>query len=323
MTLRKANPENIREAAAILQQGGLVAFPTETVYGLGANALNPAAVAQIFEVKNRPFFDPLIVHVADRSEVEKFAFVSEQAKQLLEVFCPGPLTLVLKRKNNIPDLVTSGLPTVAIRVPAHPVALALIRESGFPIAAPSANPFGFLSPTTAQHVEASLGDKVAMVLDGGVCETGVESTIVDVSGEKPALLRPGGIPVEEIERVIGFLEVPEAGTKPTAPGQLEQHYAPRTPLRILSLDQIVKHPKLSSAGILLLKNAREKISAKACEVLSPKGSLNEAAQNLFAALHRLDESGADVIFAEPVPETGLGRAIMDRLRRAAASRGGH
>ena len=297
-----------------------MAFPTETVYGLGADALNPAAVVRIFEAKNRPFFDPLIVHVANRSEVEKYAVVSEKAELLMQAFWPGPLTLVLPRKDAIADLVTSGLPTVAIRVPAHPVALALIRECGFPIAAPSANPFGFLSPTTAVHVEESLGSKVDMILDGGPCETGVESTIVDLSGEHPAILRPGGLAAEEIESKIGPLSAAAVSAKPTAPGQLLQHYAPRTALKILPLGQILTYPGLSKAGVLLLKTAPEKIPAKACEVLSAQGSLSEAAQNLFAALHRLDASGAEIILAEPVPETGLGLAIMDRLKRASHSR---
>lgn len=321
MTLQKANPETILAAAAILRKGGLVAFPTETVYGLGADALNPAAVARIFEVKNRPFFDPLIVHTTDRFSAGKFADVSELAARLMENFWPGPLTLVMKKKEGVPDLVTSGLPTVAIRVPSHPVALALLRAAGCPIAAPSANPFGFLSPTTAEHVEASLGSKVDSILDGGACLTGVESTIVDVSGAKPVLLRPGGLTAEEIEKITGPLETSAAVSKqaPKAPGQLEQHYAPRLPLEIMTLENICGDSRLQKAGVLLWKKAPQHLSSYSCEVLSPEGSLNEAAQNLFAALHRLDQSGAELILAEPVPESGLGRAIMDRLRRAAHS----
>lgn len=320
MTLHTANPESILKAASLLQNGGLVAFPTETVYGLGADALNPAAVARIFEAKQRPFFDPLIVHVADRFQAAKIADIPEKASVLMEAFWPGPLTLVMKKKEGVPDLVTSGLPTVAVRVPAHPMALALIRAAGCPVAAPSANPFGFLSPTTAAHVEASLGDKADMILDGGPCSTGVESTIIDVSGDNPVLLRPGGIPAEDIEKVTGPLGSPlQRSEKPSAPGQLENHYAPRTSLEILSVEKICMDSRLEKAGVLLWKSPSVKFHARALEILSPSGSLNEAAQHLFAALHRLDESGSEVILAEPVPETGLGRAIMDRLRKAANS----
>ncbi len=318
MSLHEANPETILKAAALLKKGGLVAFPTETVYGLGADALNPAAVARIFEAKQRPFFDPLIVHVADRFQAAKIAEISEKASVLMEAFWPGPLTLVMKKKDGVPDLVTSGLPTVAVRVPSHPVALALIRAFGCPVAAPSANPFGFLSPTTAAHVEGALGSKVDMILNGGPCSTGVESTIVDVSGDVPVLLRPGGISVEDIEKISGPLgaALQNAG-KPSAPGQLEQHYAPRTPLEILPVEKIFTDSRLEKAGVLLWKSPLKPFCFRALEVLSPEGSLNEAAQNLFAALHRLDGSGCDVILAEPVPEAGLGRAIMDRLRKAA------
>jgi len=319
MTLHTANPETILEAASLLQRGGLVAFPTETVYGLGSDALNPAAVARIFEAKQRPFFDPLIVHVADRFQAAKIAEISEKASVLMEAFWPGPLTLVMKKKDGVPDLVTSGLSTVAVRVPAHPVALALLRASGCPVAAPSANPFGFLSPTTAAHVEDALGSKVDMILDGGACSTGVESTIIDVSCDVSfVLLRPGGIPVEDIEKITGPLDVSAQNSgKPSAPGQLEQHYAPRTPLEILSIEKILTDSRLEKAGVLIWKNPLKPLRTRALEVLSPEGSLIEAAQNLFAALHRLDESGSEVILAEPVPETGLGRAIMDRLRKAA------
>lgn len=320
MTLHTASPEMILHAASILQGGGLVAFPTETVYGLGADALNPAAVARIFEAKQRPFFDPLIVHVADRFQAAKIADIPEKASVLMEAFWPGPLTLVMKKKEGVPDLVTSGLATVAVRVPAHPVALALIRAAGCPVAAPSANPFGFLSPTTAAHVEASLGEKADMILDGGPCSTGVESTIIDVSGDSPVLLRPGGIPAEDIEKITGPLGSSLQGHgKPSAPGQLEQHYAPRTSLEILPLEKIFTDARLEKAGVLLWKSPSEKFRSRALEILSPCGSLNEAAQNLFAALHRLDQSGSEIILAEPVPENGLGRAIMDRLRKAANS----
>lgn len=315
------NSEEILKAARILRQGGLVAFPTETVYGLGADALNAAAAARIFEAKNRPFFDPLIVHIADRFEADKFAEVPAIARSLMEKFWPGPLTLVMKKKPGIPDLVTSGLETVALRIPAHPAALALIRAAQCPVAAPSANPFGFLSPTTADHVRASLGDKVDMILDGGPCQTGVESTILDVTGDVPVLLRPGGIALEEIVKTAGEVRIAAAvKNQPSAPGQLEHHYAPRTPLEIRNLAEILSDARLFSAGVLLSRNPSWEVKARRVEILSPDGSLMTAAQNLFSALHRLDQSGAEVILAEPVAEEGLGRAIMDRLRKASRGR---
>lgn len=301
---------DIQKAARIIQEGGLVAFPTETVYGLGADALNPLAVAAIFEAKNRPTFDPLIVHVADLRQAEILVHhFHPLALKLVEKFWPGPLTVVLPKSSIVPDLVTSSLPNVAIRVPNHPLALELIRESGRPIAAPSANPFGQVSPTTAEHVRRSLGDKVQMILDGGPCGVGVESTIVSFAGEKPVLLRPGGLALEEIEVVIGKVEI-ATGTpdRPQAPGQLLQHYAPRTPLKLTTPQP---GPK---AGWLGLKDPPQGFGA--VEVLSQKGDLKEAAANLFAAMRRLDEKKLEVIYAQPVPNEGLGRAINDRLNRA-------
>ncbi len=320
MSIIQANSNTINQAADVLRLGGIVAFPTETVYGLGADALNALAVARIFEIKNRPHFDPLIVHIANLKDAEKLAHVSGEAEKLIQKFWPGPLTLVLRKKPGIPDLVVSGLDTIAIRMPAHPVALDLIRAAQTPIAAPSANPFGYLSPTTAQHVQDQLGEAVESILDGGACLTGVESTIIDLSNEKPLLLRPGGIPVEEIEKVIGFVERATHSSKPSAPGQLPQHYAPRTSLKILTVEEMRDHPFVSHAGVLLFKNSPVGFMVQASEILSAKGDLKEAATNLFSALHRLDRSGVEMIFAEPVPENGLGLAIMDRLRRAAASK---
>jgi L-threonylcarbamoyladenylate synthase len=305
---------DIKKAAQIIQDGGLVAFPTETVYGLGADALNPYAVAAIFEAKNRPTFDPLIVHVADLRQAEILVHaIPKKALQLIEKFWPGPLTLVLPKSSLVPDIVTSSLPTVAIRVPNHPIALELIRESGRPIAAPSANPFGQVSPTTADHVRQSLGNKVNMILDGGPCQVGVESTIISFAEKEPVLLRPGGLSLEEMEAVIGKIIISKGmGDKPMAPGQLEQHYSPRTPLRlILSSDPLVATAK---TGWLGLQNPPSGFDF--VEVLSPKGDLKEAAANLFAAMRRLDEKNLDLILAHPVPEQGLGRAINDRLSRA-------
>ncbi len=305
----------IEEAVeALLHRAGLVAFPTETVYGLGADALNPRAVARIFEAKNRPSFDPLIVHVRRMEDVDELASsFPETARQLAEHFWPGPLTLVLEKRPVVPDIVTAGQPTVAVRVPAHPIALELLERARIPIAAPSANRFGSVSPTSAEHVEAQLGDAVDVILDGGDCRVGVESTIISFTGERPALLRPGGTPVEAIEARIGPLEIPPPDTLPSAsPGRLAKHYATRTPLHLGSVE--LGHRR---AGLLTLTEPEESTPYEVIEVLSPTGSLEEAAANLFAAMRRLDAANLDVIVATPVPEVGLGRAIMDRLRRAA------
>jgi L-threonylcarbamoyladenylate synthase len=308
--------EAIREAASIIQNGGVVAFPTETVLGLGADAFNPEAVARIFEIKNRPRFDPLIVHISELSDMERICLEADDwAKKLMRRFWPGPLTLVLPKRPEVPDIVTAGLPTVAVRLPSHPIALSLIREARTPIAAPSANPFGYLSPTTAEHVRDQLGDGIEIILDGGRCTVGVESTIIALDEEEPLLLRPGGTPLEEIERVIGRVKsVPPDPRRPRSPGQLPHHYSPRTPLKMLTDGGSDEGMRV---GLLAFQRPREGHFA-AAEVLSPSGDLREAAANLFAALHRLDSAGLDFILAEPVPEEGLGRAIMDRLRRGSS-----
>jgi len=306
---------DIERAAEIIQEGGLVAFPTETVYGLGADALNPLAVARVFEVKKRPQFDPLIVHVADLRQAEILVRrFPPLGLKLIERFWPGPLTLVLEKAEMVPDLVTSSLPTVALRVPDHPLALALIRESGRPLAAPSANLFGQVSPTTADHVRASLGDQVDFVLDGGPCRVGVESTVLSLTGKEPTLLRPGGVSLEELQAIIGKVTVASGPvTKPQAPGQLESHYAPLTPLVLGGQGQTP--PAGKRVGLLSLSDPKDP-SFITVETLSPKGDLKEAAANLFAAMRRLDTLELDLIWALPVPEEGLGRAINDRLRRA-------
>jgi L-threonylcarbamoyladenylate synthase len=310
--------ESIREAAAALAEGGLVAIPTETVYGLAADAWNPEAVAAIFETKRRPAFDPLIVHIAGFEDLGQVAASwDSRAESLAKRFWPGPLTLVLPRSDRIPDLVTSGLPMVAVRVPDHPAALQLLKILGRPLAAPSANLFGTVSPTTAEHVRAQMGDVIPLILDGGSCRVGVESTILSLAGGKSIILRPGGVSREELESVLGQVDV-ESGSKslPVAPGQLESHYAPRTPLRLLGSR---KQPRGgSNVGLLAFKAAPVGVDFAAVEVLSAQGDLREAATNLFAALRRLDEKGLKEIQAESVPETGLGLAIMDRLKRASA-----
>lgn len=310
--------ENMRMAAAALAAGGLVSFPTETVYGLGANALDPIALARIFEAKRRPFFDPLIVHVADRSALGLLCFWEARAEALMDRFWPGPLTLVLPKSAAVPDLATAGLPTVAVRMPAHPVALELIRRAGFPIAAPSANPFGRLSPTTALHVRDRFRDGIELILDGGPCAVGVESTILSLAGGEPMLLRAGGLSREEIEDVIGPVgSAPADSGRPQAPGQLPGHYAPRTPLRLIAPGS-VSGEVLSRTGYLGFRSVPGAGGFAAREVLSHTGDLREAAANLFACLHRLDTGGLDLILAETLPETGLGLAIMDRLRKAEA-----
>jgi len=307
----------IRQAAKTIQKGGVVAFPTETVYGLGANAFNPLAVARIFEVKKRPHFDPLIVHVVRQHDLKKLVTETpSKAIKLMERFWPGPLTLVLSKKEEVPDIVTSGLPTVAVRMPKHPIAQSLIEQSGCPIAAPSANLFGQLSPTTAGHVHEQLRDQIDLILDGGPCEVGVESTIVSFAGETPALLRPGGVTLEEIESVIGAVEVGSHQEKISAPGMLPRHYAPRTPIMINWSEESLKVYKNKKIGFLAFQSPMDALKCSHVEILSKKGDLREAAANLFSAIRRLDALDLDLILAESVPETGLGRAIMDRLRRA-------
>jgi L-threonylcarbamoyladenylate synthase len=297
-----------------------VAFPTETVYGLGADAFNPRAVARVFEVKARPTFDPLIVHLATPTDLPRVAETDDpRVGALAGRFWPGPLTLVLPRRAPVPDLVTAGLPTVGVRVPAHPAARALIATAGTPVAAPSANPFGYVSPTTAAHVAELLGGAVDLVLDGGPCRVGVESTILSLAGEGPVILRPGGVPREELESALGR-SLPFAGPaeRPLAPGQLAKHYATRTPLRILPGSAGHVPEGAGRVGLLAFGPPVEPAGYAASEVLAPDGSLATAAARLFAALRRLDTCGLDLILAEPCEETGLGHAIMDRLRRAAA-----
>ncbi len=314
------DPGTIAVAAAILLRGGLVAFPTETVYGLGANAFDAHAVARIFAVKARPAFDPLIVHLAAAADLPQVACADEPVvRTLAERFWPGPLTLVLPKRAELPEIVCSGLDTVGVRVPAHPVAHALLVAARTPIAAPSANPFGYVSPTTAAHVAERLGDDVDLVLDGGPCRVGVESTILSLAGT-PLILRPGGVPREELEAVLGRkLAIAPPSDRPSAPGQLRRHYATRTHLRILPGPAGAPPPGTQRVGLLAFRRTPPEGYA-AFELLAPDGSLATAAANLFAALRRLDALDLDLLLVEPCPETGLGHAIMDRLRRAAAPR---
>ncbi len=317
MPLLAATPDNIARAARLLRDGRLVAFPTETVYGLGADATNGLAVAAIFEAKGRPHFNPLIVHVADAADAEALAHFTPLARHLAEAFWPGPLTLVLARlpTSSIAELATAGLDTVAIRIPSDPVARALIRAAGRPIAAPSANRSGHVSATEAGHVADDLGDRVAMILDGGPCVAGVESTVLDVSGAVPVLLRLGAVTVEEIARAIGQPPIAAlAQTKrPLSPGQLASHYAPRARVR-LEASSVRPGEALLAFGATLPPHAGAMFN------LSAAGDLRQAAAHLFSALRKLDASGAPCIAVMPIPDTGLGAAINDRLRRAAEPR---
>lgn len=306
----------IQQAAEAIKQGSVVAFPTETVYGLGANAFDTLAVASIFAIKERPYFDPLIVHVNSLSMVSMVAAtIPPVAMQCMEKFWPGPLTIVLPKKDDIPDIVTAGLATVAIRMPLHPVALRLIELADVPVAAPSANPFGYLSPTTAQHVAMQLGTKVAMILDGGKCAVGVESTIIKIENDEVSVLRYGGIPVEEIEKATGLVATSNTTTI-EAPGQLPYHYAPQT--KIVLVSDIMSVPDDATCGLLLFKKRHIPHTHIHIMCLSDDGDMRQAAGNLFSCLHTLDALKLKVIYAEQVEEVGLGRAIMDRLKKAQA-----
>jgi L-threonylcarbamoyladenylate synthase len=318
-----SDPKAITEAAAIIRHGGVVAFPTETVYGLGADATNGAAVARIFELKQRPAFDPLIVHVASRGCAGEYGSVDrDDARQLISQFWPGPLTIVVPRSPKVPGIVTAGLETVGLRMPAHQAALALLRASGTAIAAPSANLFGHVSPTSAEHVAEQLSG-VDLILDGGHCPIGVESTIIALTGPVPRLLRPGGIPLEDIERIVGSVIIDSrTPDMPEAPGQLSRHYATRTRLEIAPEESPAARPQAGEKlGVISLRAPRNFSRYGAVEILSTSGDLREAAANLFSALRRLDRLGLDRIVAFPLPEHGLGRAIMDRLRRCAVAWG--
>ena len=313
---------DIPQAASYLKEGQLVAIPTETVYGLAGNALDVKAVSSIFETKNRPSFDPLILHVASLEKVNPFvSSFPEKLKRLAEAFWPGPLTVLLPRNASVPDLVTSGLDRVAVRVPNHSLTLALLAQLDFPLAAPSANPFGYISPTQAAHVDAQLGAQIPYILDGGVCAVGLESTIVGIEGEQVVIYRLGGLDLSKIESLVGPVTVQAHSTSnPTAPGQLASHYAPRKPFLVGDLNELV--PKWiqegKAFGVLSFSTYFPALPSERQFVLSPSQDLQEAAQRLFMGMRLLDESDADLILAEFVPENGLGRAINDRLKRAAA-----
>lgn len=330
--------EEIQDAGRVIREGGIVAMPTETVYGLGANALDATAVAKVFAAKARPSFDPLIVHVPDAEAVWRLVDLDKLPESqrhlpgvLAEAFWPGPLTLVLPKRSHIPGIVTSGLDTVGVRVPRHQVAQAFLAAAGVPIAAPSANVFGGISPTRAEHITIDCD----RVLDGGPCATGVESTVVGfddpraggasrgTSGNGVVVLRLGGTSVEAIERAVGgAVLVAKPGEKIASPGMLDRHYAPRTPMRLVHKLEDLDPASLGNqrVGLLSLRGEQGRgMGFAAAEVLSATGDLTAAAAKLFDAMHRLDAAGLDLMVAETVPEQGIGRAINDRLRRAATA----
>lgn len=313
--------QDIDKAKRILEEGGLVAVPTETVYGLAGNALSGTVVSNIFCAKDRPSFDPLIVHISSFERAKKYVQeIPEPAKTLAEAFWPGPLTLLLKKKSIIPDLVTSGLDTVAIRMPAHQLTQSLLASVDFPLAAPSANPFGYVSPTTASHVNEQLGEKVDYILDGGACEVGIESTIVSFENETPKVLRLGGLSVEAIERVIGKVDIAiHSSSKPGAPGMLKSHYSPRKPMVSIKDFKEQISSDMSGIGGLMFDHYFPGIHPKNQFLLSANGDLNEAAKRLFTGLRLLDQrEDINCIITDFVPNEGLGRAINDRLKRAIA-----
>lgn len=311
---------DISKAVKLLQAGKLVAIPTETVYGLAGNALDETVVMQIFKTKNRPEFDPLIVHIASIDQIGKYVeVVPDEAYRLMEKFWPGPLTLLLKKKSIIPDLTTSGLDTVAIRMPNHPMTLLLLEQLEFPLAAPSANPFGYISPTSAQHVVDQLGGKIPYVLDGGACEVGIESTIAGFEDGKLVIYRLGGTTISEIESVAGVASIRlTSSSDPRAPGMLKSHYAPSVPLYFGDIEElIVLHNNKSFAVLCFTGESLPKIPENAVVLkLSTSGNVEEAARNLFAALRHLDRLNVKCILAERFPDEGLGKAINDRLLRA-------
>jgi L-threonylcarbamoyladenylate synthase len=307
-------------ALQALRANEIIAIPTETVYGLAGNAYDSAVIEKIFSLKKRPFYNPLIVHIASVAALPEVASeIPALATKLANEFWPGPLTLILKKQPHIPDLVTAGKPTVAVRVPNHPLTLALLAELPFPLAAPSANPFGSISPTTALHVANYFDGELGVVLDGGECQKGLESTIVGFEDDQVVLYRLGAISMEDIEKVVGKMRLHSKNDiDPTAPGMLSRHYSPST--KTILTDDVPAFLRLykdKKVGLLSFQTVYEAANIESQELLSPSGNLEEAAKNLYAAMHRLDERKLDVIVAERFPDIGLGKTINDRLQRAA------
>ena len=308
---------SVSEAARLLKEGEVVAIPTETVYGLAGNAFEPKALAKIFAAKERPTFDPLIVHIADIDQLADIAKdIPDEAYKLAEAYWPGPMTIILPKKDCIPDLCTSGLPSVAVRFPSHPVAQAIIKESGLPLAAPSANLFKHVSPTTAEHVAAQLAERIAGIVDGGACSVGVESSIISLAGETPTVLRPGAITPEMFSKVIGNVAVKESTSKPgqamQAPGQCDTHYRPQVPLYFGEIPEGYKLP----ARTVRIAFGKQAGAIPATVNLSESGDMTEATSKLYAYMHDLDKPEYDLILVDPIPNTGVGMALNDRLKRA-------
>ena len=311
--------QNIDIAATLLKKGEAVAIPTETVYGLAANALVEKAVAKIYHIKQRPTFDPLIVHISSFDKAGEYVeHIPEKIQLLIEKFTPGPITFLLKKKDTISDLVTAGSPYVAVRVPSHPMTIDLLSKLDFPLAAPSANPFGYISPTSAQHVADQLGSKVYYILDGGECKVGLESTIVGINEDgKMEIFRKGGISVESIKNTVGDVVIKDISTSnPEAPGMLSSHYAPKIPVILGDLITLCDGAHHDRTGVISFKSFIPNISTKHQIVLSPSGNFMDAARNLFAGMRYLDTCDLDVIYTELLPEEDLRVAINDRLRRA-------
>lgn len=311
--------KNISSAKQILEQDDLVAIPTETVYGLAANIYSETAIKKIFETKKRPFYNPLIVHIESIHQLDKIATsIPEKAWKLAAAFWPGSLTLVLQKNSRISDLITAGKETVAVRVPDHPLTLTLLQTLDFPLAAPSANPFGSISPTQVEHVTAYFPNEIKMVLDGGKCKNGIESTIIGFENDHPILYRLGSISLEEIESVVGPILIKTSNEQsPDAPGMLSKHYAPNTETIVVTdiKKELIKYPN-SKIGVILFQDSIDFQSTITKAILSKKGDLKEASSNLYAAMHRLDKQNLDLIIAEKFPEYDLGNSINDRLLRA-------
>ncbi len=311
---------NLAKAKSFLESGELVGIPTETVYGLAGNAFDVNAVLKIFEVKERPIFDPLIVHVPDIEMVMKCVVdIPALAADLIASFWPGPLTIIFKKKNCIPDLVTSGLDTVGMRMPLHPLTLELLQDLQFPLAAPSANPFGYISPTSAQHVIDQLGNKIPYILDGGNCSIGLESTIIEIKEKTCFVYRLGGLTLEDLKKVANKVELRiNSSSNPKAPGMLKNHYAPTKPFYIADINEVsFKYPDKKIAYLFFTKSNTAYFQNVESIALSTNQNLKEAAHSIFSLMRMLDgRNDIDIIVAETVPEIGIGRAINDRMRRA-------
>jgi L-threonylcarbamoyladenylate synthase len=310
---------DISKAIELLNKEDVVAIPTETVYGLAGNIYSEKAIRKIFQVKQRPLFNPLIVHIPSIDHLEKIAReFPVKAQKLAEAFWPGSLTLILPKRLNIPEIVTGGKDTVGVRIPNHPVTLSLLKQLSFPLAAPSANPYNRISPTSSDHVKAYFENTLSMVLEGGECKNGIESTIIGFENNEAILYRLGGISVEDIEKIIGKIQIRnKSDTTPNAPGMLAKHYAPKTKMYLLDdVDEFIENNESKRIGVLRFKGKLKTTRFEHIEILSKSGDLKEAASKLYSTLHKLDSLNLDLIVAERFPDVGLGKSINDRLERA-------